>query len=136
MLRSLLSERDRVHAAFMKRPSVERDTRELYDSSPMGRMSNRERIARAAEEARLAAEEKAAKAGEKAAKKVSGTGARRSKDVRMKVIWEVCDGTGKVIKSFPYPQKEQAEEEAQARSRSSGRTHILRPTKVPMDDAE
>lgn len=99
----------------------------------MARMSNRDRIARAAEEAKAAAEEKAAK---KPVKKASATGARRSaKDVRMKVIWEVCDGTGKPMKSFPYPDKARAEAETEARTRSTGRTHILRPTKVPMDDA-
>ena len=38
------------------------------------------------------------------------------------------------MKSFPYPEKEQAEQETEARTRSTGRTHILRPTKVPMDD--
>jgi hypothetical protein len=94
----------------------------------MARMSNRDRIARAAEEAKLAAKEKATK-------KASGTGARRTKDVRMKVIWEVCDGSGKVMQSFPYPDKERAEAETEARTRSTGRTHILRPTKVPMDEA-
>jgi hypothetical protein len=52
----------------------------------------------------------------------------------MKVIWEVCDGTGKAVKSFPYPDKALAEAETEARTRSTGRTHILRPTKVPMED--
>jgi hypothetical protein len=52
----------------------------------------------------------------------------------MKVIWEVCDGTGKVVKAFPYPDKAQAEAEVEARTRSTGRSHILRPTKVPMDE--
>ncbi len=95
----------------------------------MGHMSNRERIARAAEEAELAAKEKAAKkTANKPVKK------RPAPATRMKVIWEVCDGTGKVIESFPYPDKEKAEAQVEARSRSTGRSHILRPTKVPMDD--
>jgi hypothetical protein len=91
----------------------------------MGYMSNRDRIARAAEEAEIAAKEKAAK---KSAKK------RPDPAARMKVIWEVCDGTGKVIEAFPYPDKAQAEAEVEARTRSTGRSHILRPTKVPMDE--
>jgi hypothetical protein len=93
-------------------------------------MSNRERIARAAEEAAIAAKEKAAKP---VAKKKSGS-RRPSPTARMKVIWEVCDGTGKAVKSFPYPDKAQAEAEVEARSKSTGRSHILRPTKVPMDE--
>ena len=86
-------------------------------------MSNRERIARAAEEAEIAAKEKAAK---KTAKK------RPAPDARMKVVWQVCDGTGKVVETFPYPDKSRAEAEVEARTRSTGRSHILRPTKVPM----
>lgn len=99
----------------------------------MARMSNRDRIARAAEEAQVAAEEKAAKAATKKSARSAST--RAPKVVRMKVIWEVCDGTGKAMKSFPYPEKGRAEADTQARTRSTGRTHILRPTKVPMDDA-
>jgi len=98
-------------------------------------MSNRERIARAAEEAAIAAKEKAAKqvANKQVAKKKSGA-KRPNPSARMKVIWEVCDGTGKAVKSFPYPDRAQAEAEVEARSRSTGRSHILRPTKVPMDE--
>ena len=53
---------------------------------------------------------------------------------RMKIVWEVCDGTGKVVETFPYPDKAQAEAAVEARTRSTGRSHILRPTKVPMDE--
>ena len=93
-------------------------------------MSNRERIARAAEEAAIAAKEKAAK---QTVKKKGGS-KRPAPATRMKVIWEVCDGTGKVVKSFLYPDKAQAEAEVAARTKSTGRSHILRPTKVPMDE--
>lgn len=88
-------------------------------------MSNRERIARAAAEAEIAAKEKATKKG---AKK------RPATPERMKVVWEVCEGTGKAVKTFPYPDKAQAEAEVEARTRSTGRSHILRPTKVPMEE--
>ena len=97
-------------------------------------MSNRERIARAAEEARIAAAEKAAKGTKSAAKKTSGSASSRSsKNVRMKVIWEVCDGSGKAVKAFPYAEKAAAEADLEARTQSTGRRHVLRPTKVPMD---
>jgi hypothetical protein len=97
----------------------------------MARMSNRDRIARAAEEAKAAAAEKAVK---KATKKPAGPRAARvTVPVRMKVIWEVCNVAGTAVKSFPYPDKAMAEAETEALSRSTGRTHILRPTKVPME---
>ena len=97
----------------------------------MGRMSNRERIARAAEEARLAEEEKLAK---KQAKKTSSrTSKARSKDVRMKIVWEVCNSGGKPVKTFAYPDKAAAEAEVQELSSSTGYRHTLRATKVPME---
>jgi hypothetical protein len=100
----------------------------------MVRMSNRDRIARAAEEARIAAAEKAGKAAKKPAKKSSGGRAARAlKPVRMKIVWDVCNTTGAAVKSFPYPNKAEAEAETETLTRSTGRTHILRPTKVPME---
>ena len=65
----------------------------------MARMSNRDRIARAADEARLAEAEKLAK---KAAKRPPKP---RAKDVRMKIVWEVCNARGKPVKTFAYPRQ-------------------------------
>jgi len=104
----------------------------------MGHMSNRERIARMAEEAALAAAEKAAKRSAKGAGGSTGGstgGSKRSPKapVRMKIVWEVCNATGKVIRTFPYAEKAAAEAETQELMRSTGNTHLLRPTKVAMD---
>lgn len=103
----------------------------------MAHMSNRERIARAAEEARLAKGEREAK---KTASKdsVKAPAAPRPKRApkapqRMKVIWEVCNGNGKVIQTFAYPDKAAAEAATDTLSRSKASTHILRQTKVPME---
>jgi hypothetical protein len=99
-------------------------------------MSNRERIARAAEEARLADAEKVAKKEAKAARTpAAGAAPRRAPKapVRMKVVWEVCSAAGKVIRVFPYAEKAAAEADTEERTRSSGNTHVLRPTKVPME---
>jgi len=97
----------------------------------MGHMSNRDRIARAAEEARITAAEKAAK---KATKKTTRSRSERAaKSVRMKIVWDVCNVTGAAVKSFPYPDKAEAEAATEALTRSTGRTHVLRPTKVPME---
>jgi hypothetical protein len=93
----------------------------------MERMSNRDRIARAAEESRLIESEKTAKETPESRSK------RAVKAVRMKVVWEVCSGTGKVVKTFPYADKAASEAQTRALSRSSGRAHMLRATKVPME---
>jgi hypothetical protein len=97
----------------------------------MARMSNRDRIARAAEEARLAAAEKAAK---KVAKKPSKS---RSKSAappaRMKIVWEVWRSPGTTIKTFAYPHKAEAEAAVAELTSSTGVPHNLRATKVPME---
>ncbi len=97
----------------------------------MARMSNRDRIARAAEEARLAEAEKLAK---KAAKKATKRPPKpRAKDGRMKIVWVVCNDRGKPVKSFAYPDKAAATTEVQRLSKSTGRPHELRATKVPLE---
>ncbi len=102
-----------------------------YHLLTMGHMSNRDRIARAAEEARITAAEKAAKKATK--KPTKSRSERAAKSVRMKVVWEVWNVTGTAVRSFPYPDKAQAEAETAALTRSTGRTHLLRATKVPME---
>ena len=100
----------------------------------MARMSNRDRIARAAEEARLAEAEKLArKAATKPAKAAKRPSKPRAKEVRMKIVWVVCNDHGKAVKTFAYPDKAAATSEAQRLSSSTGRPHELRATKVPMD---
>ncbi len=97
----------------------------------MARISNRDRISRAAEEARLAEAEKLAKkTARKAAKRPPKL---RAKDIRMKIVWVVCNAHGKPVKSFAYPDKAAATTEAQRLSSSTGDLHWLRATKMPMD---
>lgn len=94
-------------------------------------MSNRERIARAAEEARLTQLEKAAK---KAAKPSTTRGSKRVvKPTRVKIVWEVNSGGGKALKTFAYPDKAAAEAEVAALTKSTGRAHSLREARVPME---
>lgn len=102
----------------------------------MRRGSNRERIARAAAEAQAAADERAAKKSTR--EKGEKSGVARPKrapkaPARMKVVWEVCSPAGAAIKTFLYPDKAAAEAATEALSKSTGRTHILRAAKVPMD---
>lgn len=105
----------------------------------MAHSSNRDRIARAAEEARLTAVEKAAKKASKPAKvpgapKAPGSGAKRvAKSTRVKMMWEVCTPTGTVAAVFAYQDKPAAEAKLAALTKSAGRTHWLRGTQVPME---
>jgi hypothetical protein len=100
-------------------------------ASDMRHMSNRDRIQRAAEEARLADAEKAAK---KAAKPAAGARPKKAaKSERVKIVWELCGANGAALKTFPYPDKALAEAEAQSLSKSTGRAHMLRATKVPIE---
>ena len=97
----------------------------------MNRMSNKDRIAHAAAEARAAEVEKAAK---KAVKKPAAPRAKRVvAPVRMKIVWDVVGATGAKVKTFAYPDKELAEAAAESLSRSTGRSHVLRANKVPME---
>ncbi len=97
-------------------------------------MSNRDRIARAAEEAALAAaERKAARESRVIAAIKKAARESKAKPVRMKIVWDVCNESGKAVKTFPYPDKAAAEAHISALARSTGRTHALRPTKVPME---
>ena len=96
-------------------------------------MSNRERIARAAEEARLAEVEKVEKAAKKTVKATSSRSKLAAKAVRMKIVWEVCSANGAAVKTFSYPDKAAAETATQELTRSTGRTHLLRASKVPME---
>jgi hypothetical protein len=97
----------------------------------MARMSNRERIARAAEEARLADEEKLAK---KKAKRVAKRPPKpRAKESRIKLVWVIYNAGGRPVKTFAYPDKESGANEAKRLSRATGKPHELRATRVPMD---
>ena len=94
-------------------------------------MSNKDRIARAAEEARVTATEKAAK---KVAKDPAAPKAKRAPKppARVKLVWEVCASNGKVVKTFGYADKAAAEAELARFAKSPG-SHVLRSTKVPME---
>lgn len=94
-------------------------------------MSNRERIARAAEEAAASAAEKAAK---KAAKPATAPRTKRAVTAaRIKIVWEVGGAGGTKVKTFPYAEKAAAEAAAIALTKSTGRTQKIRESRVPME---
>lgn len=94
-------------------------------------MSNKDRISRAADEARASAAEKVAK---KAVKEPAAAKAKRAPKApaRVKLVWEVCTPTGKVVKTYAYPEKALAEAEIVRLAKNSG-THLLHSNKVPME---
>lgn len=66
------------------------------------------------------------------AKKPGATVKRVATPVRMKIVWEACSAAGAVLGTFAYPDKVAAEAKVAMLTRSTGRTHVLRETKVPM----
>jgi len=66
------------------------------------------------------------------AKKPSTAVKRVATPVRMKIVWEACSAAGAVLGTFAYPDKVAAEAKVAMLTRSTGRTHVLRETKVPM----
>lgn len=85
-------------------------------------------------EADATAKEKEAKAAAKAA----GSGSSRSSgkkqpsaQPRVRIVWFVCDASGKEVKHFPYSQEAEARAEAQQMTTSSGRTHFVKTGDIP-----
>jgi hypothetical protein len=97
-----------------------------------GRMSNRERIERLRAEADAAAREKAAARAEKAARATTPRSAASARG-RVRIVWKVCDATGKEVKSFPYAQEQEARAAAAELTSSTGRTHFVAQGDVPFD---
>lgn len=99
-------------------------------------MSNRDRIAHLRAEADATAKEKAAakaaKAAEpKPARKSSSKSAAAKPSGRVRIVWFVCDSSGKEVKRFPYAQEQEARAEAQQQSAATGRTHFVKQADVP-----
>jgi hypothetical protein len=103
----------------------------------MSRSSNRDRIGRAAEEARLTKVEKEAQKAEKQKAAALAPKASRAKRVvapaRVKIVWEVCTPNEAVVAVYSYPDKPAAEARTAELTKSTGRMHTLRGTKVPME---
>jgi hypothetical protein len=100
-------------------------------------MSNRGRIEHLRAEADAAAKEKAAAksakadkpptARKKAAKKAATSGGR------VRIVWSVCDPSGKEVQQFPYAQEKEARAEAQRQAAATGRTYFVKQADVPVD---
>lgn len=108
------------------------------------RPSNRDRLQRKALEAELTAKEKAedskTSAGAKKTKKKATSRAKVSKSTpssgssgRQKLVWRVVDPKSKVIATFAYPRKAEAEAKAAEMTAKSGQEHRVRGVKVPLE---
>jgi len=99
----------------------------------MGRMSNRDRIARAAAEARATAKERDEQQKAKAAAPPSSGRRKKVEPVGpLKVVWEVRGPNGKTVKTYPYPLKAAAEAEAKRLTEEHDTTHYVAQAKVPL----
>ena len=101
-----------------------------------GRMSNRDRIAHLRAEADAAAREKAEAKAAKAAKgptpRAPRTSSRKAAaPARVRIVWFVCDASGREVQRFPYSQEAEARAAAEKLSASSGRTHFVKQADVP-----
>ena len=98
-----------------------------------GRPSNRDRIARAALEAEAAAKEKSS------AKKASPTGSPAKKASgkkpagRTRVVWLLCDQAGRSVKSYLYPEEQQARTDAEKLTAETGKPHFVSRGEEPFE---
>lgn len=100
-----------------------------------GRMSNRDRIEHLRAEADATAKEKAAAKAAKAAlppapRKSSSKAASPARG-RVRIVWNVCDPSGKEVKQFPYAQEQEARTEAEQQTAATGRMYFVMKAEVP-----
>jgi len=83
------------------------------------------------EEATLSAKEKEST---KAKAKPKEKGAAPARDTgRMKIVWAVCAPNGQIVKTFLYPEKGRADDEAARLTTEKGQPHRVRQEKVPLE---
>ena len=93
-----------------------------------GRMSNRDRIARAA----LEAEAKQKSSAKKAAGTKKTTGTKKPAE-RIRVVWLLCDQSGRTVKTYVYPQEREVRAESERLTKKTGKTHFVTRGEVPFD---
>lgn len=100
-----------------------------------GRMSNRDRIARAAAEAEAARKERGSEPKEAAAKKAAPkkAAAKKAAPARTRIVWALCDHSGSTVQTFPYAQEQQARAEAERRSSEAGKPFFVKQSEVPFE---
>ena len=95
-----------------------------------GNMSNRDRIARLAEEAELDRQQRAAR---KAAAPAKSARKAKAAPARIRIVWAVCESSGAQVTTFPYAQEEAAQADARQRTAATGKAHFVTKAEVPFD---
>lgn len=92
------------------------------------------------QEADAAAKEKAAAKAQKAAEKAAAPARKSAAKAaptptrargRVRIVWNVCDPSGKEVQQFPYAQEAEAIACAQQMTAANGRTHFVKKAEVP-----
>ena len=97
-----------------------------------GRMSNRDRIARAAAEAAATRKQQQSEPKKAAAKKAAPKKAsKKAAPARTRIVWAVCDHSGSTVLTFPYAQEQEARAEAERRSGEAGKPFFVKQSEVP-----
>ena len=98
----------------------------------VGKMSNRDRIARRALEAEAIQAEKKA-AAPRTTKKVAAKKVAAKPPGRTRVVWVVCDRTGSEVKTYPYPEEREARAEVERLTTETGKAHFVTRGEVPFE---
>jgi hypothetical protein len=69
-----------------------------------------------------------------ASKTARPKGTRTTKTVRQRVVWGVFNNSNARVKTFPFPQKKEAEEYAAKLKAEKGSTFFVQPVKEPIED--
>jgi hypothetical protein len=59
---------------------------------------------------------------------------RSAKVTRMRVVWGVFDNSNRCVTTYPYPQKQVAEEHAAKLTADKKNTHFIQPVKEPIEE--
>jgi hypothetical protein len=87
------------------------------------------------DEGESGAETEAAPTKKKAAPKTARPKrARTTKTVRQRVVWGVFNNSNARVETFPFPQKQEAEEYAARLKAEKGSTYFVQPVKEPIED--
>jgi hypothetical protein len=101
------------------------------------RATSRDRLERLRAEKAAEGEAKKKRKSTAAKKKKKTTRSRKKEaapPVRMKLVWNVCKLSGEIVKTYPYPQKADAEAEAERLNGQKNGGFIVRSEKVPMEE--
>ena len=84
--------------------------------------------------AREKAEAKAAKAAAPATpRKTTKKAAAAKPPARVRIVWAVCDPSGKEVQQFPYAQEQEARAAALQQSTATGRTYFVKQADVAVE---